>query len=250
MAIDPPNAPLCPPHHRSLQSILFASIYRLSVAARDVRILKLLRYNTMAGGEQLLARRNCLEHSIQLDSPLTSRVGKGAERERASTDLDMEWRSFPGLETSVNPFRDKLLQPAPSDQRQPTSKQNLHNHDGATAHQTSDTRQFELQSIVSRNKQRFGSEALFRTGSEDLFVGGLNNAPRIMLDNWLLYGFEELIGGRAVFLHCTRETLLSGFLSLLPRSAVFEIQESIKPDDEVLSACRSLKAAGYRFALD
>jgi EAL and modified HD-GYP domain-containing signal transduction protein len=43
---------------------------------------------------------------------------------------------------------------------------------------------------------------------------------------------------------------LSGFLSLLPHSAVFEIPEAVNPDEEVLSVCRSLKAEGYRFALD
>jgi EAL and modified HD-GYP domain-containing signal transduction protein len=43
---------------------------------------------------------------------------------------------------------------------------------------------------------------------------------------------------------------LSGFLSLLPHSAVFEIPEEVKPDEEVLSVCRLLKTAGYRFALD
>ena len=85
---------------------------------------------------------------------------------------------------------------------------------------------------------------------EDPFTSDPKIASRIMLDNWLLYGFEELIGGRAVFLNCTRETLLSGFLSLLPHSAVFEIPEAVNPDEEVLTVCRSLKAAGYRFALD
>ncbi len=114
----------------------------------------------------------------------------------------------------------------------------------------SEFRRFTLQPVVGRNKQRFGSEALFRTGSQDSFVADANTASRIMFDNWLLYGFEELISGRAIFLHCTRETLLSGFLSLLPHSAVFEIPESLRPNDEVLLACRSLKASGYRFALD
>ena len=103
---------------------------------------------------------------------------------------------------------------------------------------------------MGSKKQRFGSEALFCAVSEDPFTSDPKIASRIMLDNWLLYGFEELIGGRAVFLNCTRETLLSGFLSLLPHSAVFEIPEAVNPDEEVLTVCRSLKAAGYRFALD
>ena len=43
---------------------------------------------------------------------------------------------------------------------------------------------------------------------------------------------------------------MDGFLSLLPYSAVFELQESVQPDAEVLRVCRALKTAGYRFTLD
>jgi EAL and modified HD-GYP domain-containing signal transduction protein len=147
---------------------------------------------------------------------------------------------------SMNPFRDKLLQP----ERRSFFNRNSHPHDGAAASPSFEFRQFSLQPIVGPNKQGFGSEARFCSGSEDFFTAEPNSASRIMLDNWFLYGFEELIGGRAVFLDCTRETLLSGILSLLPHTAVFEIPESVKADDEVLSVCRSLKAAGYRLALD
>ena len=135
-------------------------------------------------------------------------------------------------------FRDRFLHPAET-----------HPHHATTA-QTSEFRQFALLTIVGPNKQGFGCEAVFRASWEDHFSGDPNTTSRIMLDNWLLYGFEELSGGRAVFLKCTRETLLSGFLSLLPHSAVFEILDSVKPDEEVLSVCRTLKGQGYRFALD
>jgi EAL and modified HD-GYP domain-containing signal transduction protein len=111
-----------------------------------------------------------------------------------------------------------------------------------------EVRQFALQPIVGPDEQGF--EALFRAGWEDAFSGEPNVASRIMVDNWLLFGFEELIGGRTVFLNCTRETLMSGFLWLLPRSAVLEILESVQPDEEVLRVCQEMKAAGYRFALD
>ncbi len=122
--------------------------------------------------------------------------------------------------------------------------------DGEVAAQPSEYRQFALQPIVGAREQAFGSEALFRTGWENTFSGEPDVASRMMLDNWLLYGFEEMIGGRSVFVNCTRDTLMSGFLSLLPRSAVLEIVESVRPDDEVLDVCWELKAAGYRFALD
>lgn len=109
---------------------------------------------------------------------------------------------------------------------------------------------FALQPIVGRDRRPFGYEALFRAGWEDSFFGDPDTASRIMVDNWLLYGFDENRGSQTIFLNCTRDTLTSGILHLLPRTAVFEILESVEPDDEVLSACRSLKAAGYRIAVD
>ena len=111
------------------------------------------------------------------------------------------------------------------------------------------SRQFEFQPIVGPNRQNYGVEMIFRAGWEDR-KGAAGAASRIMLDNCLLYGFDDLAPGRALFLTCTRETLLSGFLSLLPRSVVFQIPESVEADDEVVQACRSLKSEGYCLALD
>lgn len=110
-------------------------------------------------------------------------------------------------------------------------------------------RRYALQPIVNRNRQPFGYEAVSRGGWEDVFYADPDTASRIMVDNWLLYGFGESTGSQTIFLHCTRDTLVSGILYLLPRTAVFQIVESVEPDDEVLSACRSLKAAGYRIAV-
>jgi EAL and modified HD-GYP domain-containing signal transduction protein len=147
-------------------------------------------------------------------------------------------------------FRDRFLHPAEIHQWHSLGERNPRPQHGVATLQTSEFRQFALLPIVGPSKQAFGSEAVFRAGWEDHFSGDPDSTSRIMLDNWLLYGFEELAGGRTIFLKCTRDILLSGFLSLLPRSAVFEILDSVKPDQDVLSACRSLKTQGYRFALD
>lgn len=111
-------------------------------------------------------------------------------------------------------------------------------------------RHFSFQSIYNESRQIFGYEALFRAGRRAGFSGNLDAASLVMADNWILYDFESLAGGYPVFLNCTRETLLSGFIPLLPRSAVIEIHESTLPDRAVLSACEKLKAQGYRIALD
>ena len=140
-------------------------------------------------------------------------------------------------------FRDTLRRPALTFERRACIERT-----GVAAAQTCELRQFALQPIVGPDEQ--GVEALFRAGRRGVFSGDPDAASRVMLDNWLLFGFDELIGGRTVFLNCTRETLLSGYLPLLPHSAVLEILESVEPEEEVLSACRALKADGYRIALD
>ena len=111
-------------------------------------------------------------------------------------------------------------------------------------------RHFALQPIFNLSRAAIGYEALFRAGWDSHFSGESNIATRIMIDNWLLYGFEDLTGNRSTFLNCTREALVSGLLSLLPQWSVFEILESVEPDEEVLQACLRLKALGYRFSLD
>lgn len=109
---------------------------------------------------------------------------------------------------------------------------------------------FALQPIVGRDRQIFGYEALYRGGWEDVFCGDPDSASRIMVDNWLLYGYDQHRDSQNIFLNCTRDTLLSGILYLLPRTAVFEVLESVEPEPEVLTACRALKSAGYRIAVD
>ena len=111
-------------------------------------------------------------------------------------------------------------------------------------------RYFTLQPIFSHAKRVVGCEALFRKGWDHHFDGDSDAATRIMIDNWLLYGFEDLSGANLTFLNCTREVLLSGLLTLLPRWAVFEILETVEPDEEVIRACRQLKKLGYLISLD
>ena len=111
-------------------------------------------------------------------------------------------------------------------------------------------RHFALQPIFTGERLAIGYEALYRAGWENEFRGDPDAATRIMIDNWLLYGFEDVKEGQFTFLNCTRETLVSGLLTLLPKGAVFEILETVEPDPEVLKACRSLKAMGYRISLD
>ena len=109
---------------------------------------------------------------------------------------------------------------------------------------------FAQQPIFNHSKRIVAYEALFRAGWDDQFGGDSDTATRIMIDNWLLFGFNDLNGGYTTSINCTRETLTSHLLTLLPRSAILEILESVEPDEELVRACRVLKALGYKIALD
>ena len=62
---------------------------------------------------------------------------------------------------------------------------------------------------------------------------------------------ETITDGRTAFINLTRSLLLSGAATLLrPDVAVFELREDISVDTDVIEACRSLSASGFRLALD
>ena len=76
-------------------------------------------------------------------------------------------------------------------------------------------------------------------------------ASDAVIDGFFLLGMEALTGGLRAFINCTRDVLLKGYASLLPKQRVaLEILEDVTPDEEVINVCRALKAAGYVIALD
>jgi len=107
-----------------------------------------------------------------------------------------------------------------------------------------------LQPIFTREREIFGYEALSRSGWDNEFVGDSDAATQTIVDDKMLHGLDRLTGGSSVFLNCTREVLVGGSLAQLPNSIVLELLETVEPDEEVLGACRRMKALGYQIALD
>ena len=94
---------------------------------------------------------------------------------------------------------------------------------------------------------------------ELLFSSGQGNAPscnremaaRTMLDSTVLFGLEKLTCGLPGFVKCTAEMLTGSLVEMLPPAmTVLELVDAVKGPPELLDACRNLKAAGYRLALD
>jgi EAL and modified HD-GYP domain-containing signal transduction protein len=107
------------------------------------------------------------------------------------------------------------------------------------------------QPILDMRGRVHGYELLFRAGPETVFRGDGDLATRTMLDNSVLFGMEKLTGGLPAFVNCTGEALTESLVDILPPSmTVLEILETVDPTPEVIAACRKLKEAGFRLALD
>ena len=108
------------------------------------------------------------------------------------------------------------------------------------------------QPILNRARELFAYELLFRNGIQNSCDGlDLALASTSVLDTSFLIGFEKITAGHPMFINCPRDFLLRDYVSLFPpKLVVIEILETIKPDQEVIDACRRLKQAGYSIALD
>ena len=107
------------------------------------------------------------------------------------------------------------------------------------------------QPILDLRGRVHGYELLFRSGTEAFFQGDGDLATRTMLDNAIVFGLGKLTSGLPAFLNCTTESLTEELVQVLPAGmTVLEILETIEPTTSVINACRKLKAAGFRLALD
>lgn len=111
-------------------------------------------------------------------------------------------------------------------------------------------RYFALQPIFSPRLEIVAYEALYRAGPHDYFSGNGDAASRIMIDNQFLFGYEGIARQRPVFLNCTRDTLQSQLLTMLPNWIGIEILESVEVDVELLELCHQLKQLGHTISLD
>ena len=109
------------------------------------------------------------------------------------------------------------------------------------------------QPIFDTDQNVYAYELLFRSSMQNTFLppeeGGASF--RLIADSALVVPLETLARGKRVFVNASRDILLGDFLTLLPReSTVVEVLETVRPDDEVIAACRKLKKQGYDLALD
>lgn len=109
------------------------------------------------------------------------------------------------------------------------------------------------QPILDRARRTDGYELLFRSGTANQFDGTSGDQASLnVLDvSFFTLGLPAITGGKRAFVNFTRDTLMRGYATILPRhQVVVEILETVEPDDDVVEACRVLKQAGHTIALD
>jgi EAL and modified HD-GYP domain-containing signal transduction protein len=109
------------------------------------------------------------------------------------------------------------------------------------------------QPIFDRNEKVFGYELLFRDGLTPVYrhTDPTAATSHIIAESPALIGVESITRGELAFVNVTRDLLIAGCTSLLPaRYTVIEVLETVSADDSVIEACRAMKKAGYRIALD
>jgi EAL and modified HD-GYP domain-containing signal transduction protein len=99
-----------------------------------------------------------------------------------------------------------------------------------------------------------GYELLYRRASTDTAARGESRevmGPDVVVHAFLNIGLDRLTAGHLAYVNFTREMLLGGAFTLLPRGAVvIELLESVRPDEDVEAACADAVDAGYVLALD
>lgn len=111
------------------------------------------------------------------------------------------------------------------------------------------------QPIFDADGNRVAYELLYRSGPELDGADGEEDAVRmtsdVLVNALLTLGLEQVTGDLPAFVNVDEDLLTAEALQILDEErATLEVLESVSVDDEVEDACRALREAGYRIALD
>lgn len=109
------------------------------------------------------------------------------------------------------------------------------------------------QPIFDRDRRVWGYELLFRHSAKAQCAQVLDSdvaTSTVMIDGFAM-AQEWLLAQQRVLINYPASLLLQHAPLALPaETAVVEILETVRPDEDILSACRHLKEEGYTLALD
>ncbi len=109
------------------------------------------------------------------------------------------------------------------------------------------------QPILDLKQNLYGYELLFRDSFQNFFTSGNPDqaSASTVASAAFTFDWDNLTDGHMVFVNATRSMLLGDSIGVLPPThTVIEILETVKPDKQVLAACRRWKNEGFRMALD
>lgn len=109
------------------------------------------------------------------------------------------------------------------------------------------------QPILNKKLEVFAYELLYRDNQhKNVYLAGNDDyATSEVINSFLQFGINDLSEGKPCFINFT-ETLLENTVPtfLQPELMVIEVLESVRPTDQIIKNCQSLKKLGYRIALD
>jgi len=109
------------------------------------------------------------------------------------------------------------------------------------------------QAIFDRQLKVRGYELLARSCLDGVCAPArdLMASLQVITNSYLSMGIENVLGGKPAFINFPQELLEDErALVLPPKTTVIEILETVKPEPEVIAACRALRDKGYTLALD
>jgi c-di-GMP-related signal transduction protein len=112
---------------------------------------------------------------------------------------------------------------------------------------------FARQPILDGTKSVFGYELLFRNSLQNAYSSSDGeHATLDILSNAIFYtSFQCMVSGKYGLVNFTRELLLDDVIFLFsPKNLVIEVLEDVEPSNDIIEACRRLKEAKYKIALD
>ncbi len=109
------------------------------------------------------------------------------------------------------------------------------------------------QAILNPRQETIAYELLFRSGTENAFLGADPDAATrsVVKTAFLDLKIQELTSGKRAYINFTEKLILQDFAQIMPADqVVIEILETVQPLPEVVSAVSMLKQAGYTIAID
>src|SRR5688572_8234993 len=108
------------------------------------------------------------------------------------------------------------------------------------------------QPIFDRDRNLFAYELLYRNQFDTSdSLSGESSSAEVLRNTFMEIGLEQIVGTNPAFVNMTRNFILGGYCSLLPKErVVLEVLESVTPDAAVIEALSALAADGYKIALD